>query len=238
MALLSCNNAAFAYDGRRVASNLNFTVEPGDYLCIVGENGAGKSTLVKGLLGFIRPCEGSIVTGSGLRVNEIGYLPQQTDVQRDFPASVYEVVLSGCLNSLGMRPFYTKDDRERAEAMMDRLGITALKKSCYRELSGGQQRRALLARALCATRKLILLDEPTTGLDPLATMEMYHLIKDINHHDGITVIMVSHDIAAAVRYGKHILHLSSKGPYWAAAAEYRSSPLGRAFLGEADHGVS
>ena len=139
MALLSCNNAAFAYDGRRVVSNLNFTVEPGDYLCIVGENGAGKSTLVKGLLGFIKPCEGSVTMGSGLKVNEIGYLPQQTDVQRDFPASVYEVVLSGCLNSLGMRPFYTKDHRERAEAMMDRLSITALKKSCYRELSGGQQ---------------------------------------------------------------------------------------------------
>ena len=207
MALLSCNNAAFAYDGRKVVSNLNFTVEPGDYLCIVGENGAGKSTLVKGLLGFIKPCGGSVTMGSGLKVNEIGYLPQQTDVQRDFPASVYEVVLSGCLNSLGMRPFYTKDHRERAEAMMDRLSITALKKSCYRELSGGQQRRALLARALCATR------------------------KDINHHDGITVIMVSHDIPAAVRDGQHILHLSSNGPYWATAAEYRSSPLGRAFLG-------
>ena len=137
MALLSCNNAAFAYDGRKVVSNLNFTVEPGDYLCIVGENGAGKSTLVKGLLGFIKPCGGSVTMGSGLKVNEIGYLPQQTDVQRDFPASVYEVVLSGCLNSLGMRPFYTKDHRERAEAMMDRLSITALKKSCYRELSGG-----------------------------------------------------------------------------------------------------
>ena len=210
MALLSCNNAAFAYDGRKVVSNLNFTVEPGDYLCIVGENGAGKSTLVKGLLGFIKPCEGSVTMGSGLKVNEIGYLPQQTDVQRDF---------------------YTKDHRERAEAMMDRLSITALKKSCYRELSGGQQRRALLARALCATRKLILLDEPTTGLDPLVTMEMYRLIKDINHHDGITVIMVSHDIPAAVRDGQHILHLSSNGPYWATAAEYRSSPLGRAFLG-------
>ena len=231
MALLSCNNAAFAYDGRKVVSNLNFTVEPGDYLCIVGENGAGKSTLVKGLLGFIKPCEGSVTMGSGLKVNEIGYLPQQTDVQRDFPASVYEVVLSGCLNSLGMRPFYTKDHRERTEAMMDRLSITALKKSCYRELSGGQQRRALLARALCATRKLILLDEPTTGLDPLVTMEIYRLIKDINHHDGITVIMVSHDIPAAVRDGQHILHLSPNGPYWATAAEYRSSPLGRAFLG-------
>ena len=234
MALLSCNNAAFAYDGRKVVSNLNFTVEPGDYLCIVGENGAGKSTLVKGLLGFIKPCEGSVTMGSGLKVNEIGYLPQQTDVQRDFPASVYEVVLSGCLNSLGMRPFYTKDHRERAEAMMDRLSITALKKSCYRERSGGPQRRALLTRApsaLFATSKLILLDEPTTGLDPLVTMEMYRLIKDINHHDGITVIMVSHDIPAAVRDGQHILHLSSNGPYWATAAEYRSSPLGRAFLG-------
>ena len=136
MALLSCNNAAFAYDGRKVVSNLNFTVEPGDYLCIVGENGAGKSTLVKGLLGFIKPCEGSVTMGSGLKVNEIGYLPQQTDVQRDFPASVYEVVLSGCLNSLGMRPFYTKDHRERAEAMMDRLSITAFRRAAAAGAAG------------------------------------------------------------------------------------------------------
>ena len=219
------------YGAVEALHDLSFRAPEGQIVGLLGQNGAGKSTLVKGLLGFIKPCEGSVTMGSGLRENEIGYLPQQTDVQRDFPASVYEVVLSGCLNSLGMRPFYTKDHRERAEAMMDRLSITALKKSCYRELSGGQQRRALLARALCATRKLILLDEPTTGLDPLVTMEMYRLIKDINHHDGITVIMVSHDIPAAVRDGQHILHLSSTGPYWATAAEYRSSPLGRAFLG-------
>ena len=231
MALISCKNAAFAYDGHKVVSSLSFSVEPGDYLCIVGENGAGKSTLVKGLLGFIKPVEGSVERGCGLKENEIGYLPQQTDLQRDFPASVYEVVLSGCLNSLGRRPFYSRDQKERAEAMMDRLGIGNISRACYRELSGGQQRRALLARALCATRKLILLDEPTTGLDPLVTLDMYRLIADINHHDGITVIMVSHDIPAAVSYGRHILHLSSGGAYWATAEEYKNSALGRAFLG-------
>ena len=235
MALLSCNNAAFAYDGRRVVSNLNFTVEPGDYLCIVGENGAGKSTLVKGLLGFIKPCGGSVTMGSGLKVNEIGYLPQQTDVQRDFPASVYEVVLSGCLNSLGMRPFYTKDHRERAEAMMDRLSITALKKSCYRELSGGQQQRALLARALCATRTMLLLDEPVAGLDPMVTREMYQTIDMLHREKSLTVVMISHDLDAALRQGDRILHLSHDGIFLGTPEEYRHSPLGQRFVGGCSH---
>ena len=199
MALLSCNNAAFAYDGRKVVSNLNFTVEPGDYLCIVGENGAGKSTLVKGLLGFIKPCGGSVTMGSGLKVNEIGYLPQQTDVQRDFPASVYEVVLSGCLNSLGMRPFYTKDHRERAEAMMDRLSITALKKSCYRELSGGQQQRAAIARALITRPAVVLADEPTGNLDHQNSVEVFRLLREAAAQQHQTVVYVTHDQGLAAQ---------------------------------------
>jgi len=234
MALISCRNAALAYDGKNVVEHLTFTVESGDYLCIVGENGAGKSTLIKGLLGLIKTHGGEIITGDGLKHTEIGYLPQQTAAQKDFPASVREVVLSGCLNRC-KGAFYKKEDRQRAAANMERLGILPLKNACYRELSGGQQRRVLLARALCATQKLILLDEPAAGLDPLVTNDLYKLIQELNEKDGITVIMVSHDMEAAVKYAKHILHLSSGGAFFGTVEEYRSSTAGISFMGGHSH---
>ena len=198
---------------------------------MVGENGSGKSTLIKGLLGLKAPDGGSIRFGDGLKSTEIGYLPQQTQVQRDFPASVEEVVLSGCLNSLGRRLHYNDTDRQLARHNMERLGIEDLARQRYQALSGGQQQRVLLARALCATRKLLLLDEPVTGLDPIATGEMYNLIKLVNLCDDITVIMVSHDIHAAVRYATHILHLGHKQLFFGSAAAYRESDLARRFLG-------
>ena len=194
MALITCQDLTLGYENTPVAEHLSFTVEQGDYLCIVGENGSGKSTLMKTLLGLRAPLAGHIRRGDGLRPNEVGYLPQQTPLQRDFPASVQEVVLSGCLARCGLRPFYSRDEKALAARNMERLGIAPLARRCYRELSGGQQQRVLLARALCATRKLLLLDEPVAGLDPKATAELYDLVAGLNRADGITVIMISHDI--------------------------------------------
>ena len=231
MAILECKDLSFGYDGETVLEGVNFSLHAGDYLCIVGENGSGKSTLVKGLLGLKAPEKGRIVYGDGLRGTEIGYLPQQTQIQRDFPASVREVVLSGCLNSLGHRLHYNADDRARAAMNLERMGIEDLADRSYQELSGGQQQRVLLARALCATRKLLLLDEPVTGLDPIATGEMYNLIKLVNLCDDITVVMVSHDIHAAVRYATHILHLGHEQLFFGTSAAYKESSLARRFLG-------
>ncbi len=231
MAILKCEDLSFAYEGRQVLSDINFTLSAGNYLCVVGENGSGKSTLIKGLLGLKSPESGKIVFGEGLKSTEIGYLPQQTAMQKDFPASVYEVVLSGCLNSLGKHRWYNKDDKKKAMENMERMGIEDIKDESYQSLSGGQQQRVLLARALCATKKLLLLDEPVTGLDPIATGEMYNLIKLVNLCDNITVIMVSHDIHEAVRYATHILHLGHRQLFFGTAAEYKESDLARRFLG-------
>ena len=207
MAQLTCQNLCVGYDGKPVLQDLSFQVFAGDYLCVVGENGSGKSTLMKTILGLQPPISGRILTGDGLRKNEIGYLPQQTMVQKDFPASVREIVLSGCQGRCGSRPFYNKEEKQLALDAMDKMQITQLAKRCYRERSGGQQQRVLLARALCATQKMLLLDEPVSGLDPKVTAEMYALIEKLNCEDGITVIMISHDVAAAVQYASHILHI-------------------------------
>ena len=231
MAQLTCQNLCVGYDGKSVLQDLSFQVFAGDYLCIVGENGSGKSTLMKTILGLQMPISGRILTGDGLRKNEIGYLPQQTQLQRDFPASVAEVVRSGCINQMHGRPFYSRADRARAQENMERMGIEDLAHHSYQALSGGQQQRVLLARALCATRKLLLLDEPVTGLDPVATGELYNLIKLVNLCNDITVIMVTHDIDAALRYATHVLHLGHQQLFFGTAAEYKQSDAARRFLG-------
>ena len=197
MALLSCQDLSLGYEGKAILEHISFAVNPGDYLCIVGENGSGKSTLMQTILGLHHPLRGTVKTGDGLKQNEIGYLPQQTQVQKDFPASVWEIVLS----------------------------ITHLKKRCYRELSGGQQQRVLLARALCATKKLLLLDEPVSGLDPKVTAEMYQLIEDLNRKEGITVIMISHDIRSTLQYATHVLHLGAEVFFGTLQAYLSSSAL-------------
>ncbi|MBO6019852.1 MAG: ATP-binding cassette domain-containing protein, partial [Clostridia bacterium] len=176
MALLTCRDLSLGYDGHEIVHGLNFNVESGDYLCVVGENGSGKSTLMKTILGLLSPLSGEIELGDGLKRNEIGYLPQQTEVQKDFPASVWEIVLSGCQNRMGARPFYRKEEKDLALSNIEKMGIEPFIKRCYRELSGGQQQRVLLARALCATQKMLVLDEPVSGLDPVVTAEMYDLI--------------------------------------------------------------
>ena len=184
---------------------------------------------MKTLLGLIPPVEGKIVFGDGLRRNEIGYLPQQSAAQRDFPASVREIVLSGCANRTGLRPFYNRDEKRAADENIAKMGLSDLSGRCYRELSGGQQQRVLLARALCATSKMLLLDEPVAGLDPVVTAEMYDLIEELNKKDGITVIMISHDIAAALRCADHILHVSGH-VFFGTTEEYRKSSEAIAFL--------
>ncbi len=228
MALLTIRDLSLGYESHAIVTGLNFSVNAGDYLCIVGENGSGKTTLMKTLLHLQEPVRGKILIGDGLRKNEIGYLPQQTIVQRDFPASVREIVLSGCQGCCGLRPFYNKQEKRLAEENMERMGISTLSKRCYRELSGGQQQRVLLARALCATKKVLLLDEPVSGLDPKVTAEMYDLIAELNK-EGITIIMISHDIAAAMHFASHILHVGNN-VFYGTRKQYMESDIGKYFL--------
>lgn len=226
MNLIECRGAGFSYEGRAISRGLTFDVAEGDYLCIVGENGSGKSTLVKGIVGLKAPSEGTIRFCGGLTKKQVGYLPQQTQVQRDFPANVSEVVLSGT-----RALFYTKKERVLAMEKMELLGITQLAPRSYRELSGGQQQRVLLARALCAAGRLLVLDEPTAGLDPLVTEQMYEVLAKENKARGMTVVMVSHDISAALRYADHILHMDHAMRFFGTAEEYRNSDAAREFLG-------
>ena len=229
MAQFICKELTLGYDGNPILENLSFSVSAGDYLCIIGENGAGKSTLMRTILGLQPPMKGQVSMGDGLKANEIGYLPQQTVVQKDFPASVREIVRSGCQGQCGCRPFYNKKEKQLAEENIKKMGIEHLADRCYRELSGGQQQRVLLARALCATRKLLLLDEPVSGLDPKVTQEMYELIRKLNQEDGITIMMISHDLEAALRYASHILHIGKK-IYFGKKEDYVKSEIGRQFV--------
>lgn len=236
MAQIVCNNIAIGYDNQPVIENLQFSINKGDYLCVVGENGAGKSTLIKTILGLTPLINGKIEFEDGLSRKEIGYLPQQTIVQKDFPATVMEVVMSGFQNRSIWRPFYTAEEKKIARENLKKLGVENLEKSCYRELSGGQQQRVLLARALCGTQKMLLLDEPVAGLDPIAMQEMYNTIKKIND-DGITIIMISHDIYSAKKYSSHILFLSDKY-FFGTTEEFEHTSFGEQydhFLGGCAH---
>ena len=236
MALIKCENVSIGYEGQTVVKDLNFTIEHGDYLCIVGENGSGKSTLVKSLLGLKSVERGKIIYGDGLKQTQIGYLPQQTAAQKDFPASVQEVVLSGCLNRRGRRPFYSRTEKAVAAENMERLGITPVAKQCYRELSGGQQQRVLIARALCATTRLLILDEPITGLDPMAIQDFYAMIRRLNREDGVAILMVSHDLRNAVEEANKILHLQKQVLFYGPAHDYMNSQAAGHFFHEKEQG--
>lgn len=229
MALITCRDLALGYEAHAILEHLDFSVNAGDYLCVVGENGSGKSTLMRTMLGLQKPLGGSITFGDGMKPDEIGYLPQQTAIQRDFPATVWEIVLSGCQARLGRRAFYGRAEKALAEENLSRMGMTEYRRRCYRELSGGQQQRVLLARALCATKKLLLLDEPVAGLDPKVTAELYALIERLNR-EGVTVVMISHDIAAAVRCATHIMHVGGERTFFGTVDEYRRSALGSRFI--------
>ena len=229
--IIKCEHTDFGYENHDAVIDLNLEIYPGDYLCVVGENGSGKSTLIKGMLGLLKPTGGSLSVADELKRGGIGYLPQPTAAQKDFPATVQEVVLSGTLSRRGNRPFYSRAERKLAAHNLERLGIEHLKQKCYRELSGGQQQRVLIARALCATEQLLILDEPITGLDPSAIQDFYHLIKKLNKEDGITIIMVSHDIGNVISQANKILHLHRRVVFCGTAEAYRQSVAGKEFLG-------
>lgn len=229
--IIKCEHTDFGYENHDAVIDLNLEIYPGDYLCVVGENGSGKSTLIKGMLGLLKPTGGTLTVADELKRGGIGYLPQQTAAQKDFPATVQEVVLSGTLSRRGNRPFYSPAERKLAAHNLERLGIEHLKNKCYRELSGGQQQRVLIARALCATEQLLILDEPITGLDPSAIQDFYHLIKKLNKEDRITIIMVSHDIGNVISQANKILHLHRRVVFCGSAEEYKKSVAGKEFLG-------
>lgn len=229
MVQIVCQNLSIGYGSKVILSNLNFSIKEGDYFCIVGENGSGKSTLMNTMLNLQSPISGNIFMQEGLKFSDIGYLPQQTLVQRDFPASVKEIVLSGCLNRCGLRPFYNKEEKNIAKQAIEKMEISHLSDRCYRELSGGQQQRVLLARALCATRKILLLDEPVSGLDPEVTLNMYQTIYELNKKDGITIIMISHDIDAAIQYASHIMHID-KNIFVGTKEEYLKTAMGQKII--------
>lgn len=229
--LLKCEHVDFGYENQDAVIDVSLEVSTGDYICIVGENGSGKSTLMKGILGLLKPTEGKIEISEGLKKAGIGYLPQQTAAQKDFPATVFEVVISGCLGKRGNRPFYSPKEKQTALSNLERLGIADLKKSCFRALSGGQKQRALIARALCATDKLLILDEPITGLDPSAIQDFYNIIRKLNREEQVAILMVSHDMANIVRQAGKILHLQQKALFWGTVQDYLKSGIGNQFLG-------
>lgn len=228
MSYIKCTGLSLGYEGEAVAENVSFEVNKGDYLCVVGENGAGKSTLMKTLLKLTAPLAGTIEEGDGLEKYEIGYLPQQTVLQRDFPATVWEIVLSGTLPGSGIKPFYSSSQKELARKNMEKMDIWEFKNRSYRKLSGGQQQRVLLARALSATSKLILLDEPVTGLDPKVTEEFYQIVSKLNK-EGVSIIMVTHDLNQTLKYATHILHVDKSGSFYGTRTEYLESDLYKNF---------
>lgn len=231
--LIVCRDVSLGYEGQSVLTHLDLTIRVGDYLCIVGDNGSGKSTLLRGLLGLLTPQSGEIRRAPELQKGAVGYLPQQTRAQRDFPATVFEVVLSGCLNRKGMRFFYTAAQKSEALMNMGKLGVLELKDACYRDLSGGQQQRVLLARALCAASRLLILDEPITGLDPAAAQDLYKTLAYLNKREGMAVVMVTHDLKAALRNARTVLHIGRSSLFLGSVPEYLASPQGRRFQ-EAD----
>ena len=230
--LIVCKDISLGYEGQSVLTHLDLTVRAGDYLCIVGDNGSGKSTLLRGLLGLLPPQSGEIWRAPELQKGAVGYLPQQTKAQKDFPATVFEVVLSGFLNRKGMHFFYSAAQKSEALMNMGKLGILELKDACYRDLSGGQQQRVLLARALCAASRLLILDEPITGLDPAAAQDLYKTLTYLNQTEGMAVVMVTHDLKAALRSARTVLHIGRRGTFLGTPGEYLASPMGRRFQEE------
>ena len=226
MSYIKCKDLSVGYDSNIVSRGINFNLEAGNYLCIVGENGAGKSTLMKTLLGLIPKLSGEIEYGEDLSKSDIGYLPQQTLLQKDFPASVREIVLSGHIGKGSLH--YSRIQKRIARENMEYMSISNLANKCYMDLSGGQKQRVLLARALCATSKLILLDEPVTGLDPKVTTDFYNLVKKLND-DGISIIMVSHDIESSIKYASHILHIAEKQLFFGETKDYIDSQAYKIF---------
>lgn len=229
--LLECQEAAFGYEKQLVIKDLSFCISQGDYVCVVGENGSGKSTLIKGLLGLIPVSAGQVLYGDAIADRIIGYLPQQASMQKDFPSTVWEVVLSGCLAGGKKRFFYTGEDKEKAKKQIQRFGLEELLRKRFSELSGGQQQRVLIARALCATERLLILDEPVTGLDPTVTRELYDTLEKLNRVYQTAIVMVTHDVNGALPYAHKVLHIGPEGYFFGSKKEYLNSKQGKSLLG-------
>lgn len=205
MNLINIKNLTFRYESRDdedTLKNVSLSVNEGDFLCIVGENGSGKSTLIKCIVGLNKVPEGKITLKE-----KLGYLPQKTEIQANFPASIEEVVLSGTISNNIKKIWYTKQDKEKANEIMKELDIYTIRKRCFRDLSGGQQQRVLIARAMCATNNLIVLDEPTNGLDPSIARKIYSTLKALNKKRNLTIVMVSHDVERAVKYATRVIEI-------------------------------
>lgn len=222
--LLTCRKLVPGYGARAVAGEIDIDVSEGDGLCVVGGNGTGKSTFLRTLLGLQPALSGEVSFNPSLRPGDIGYLPQQNPLQRDFPATAREVAMSGCQAMRGTRPFFRERERAIANEAMGRFGVAAFADRPYRELSGGQRQRVLLARALCAGRRLLVLDEPATGLDPGAAAELYAAMAEL-HRGGLATISVTHDMAGGLEGATHILDLGRAKPFFGPMAEWaRSRP--------------
>jgi ABC-type Mn/Zn transport systems, ATPase component len=232
---MTLKNVTLGYDDEVVHSDISFSISEGDYVCILGANGTGKTTLIKALLGLNPPLSGRIEYGANFSSREIGYLPQQTKIQKQFPASVEEVVLSGLINRLGHSPFFSKREKEMAKENMRLLDIYSIRGRSYQELSGGQQQRVLLARALSATKSLLLLDEPVAGLDIHASSELYSLVEKLNREKNLTVLMVTHDIHPALNSANKILYLYKGGIYFGDKEAFFASEEGKIYLKESGH---
>lgn len=222
--LLECENLSVSFDGRKILDNVSFFVEERDFLCIVGENGTGKTTLTNAILGLV-PISGGSIRLNGISKSDIGYLPQKLKAESGFPASVSEIVLSGFVGKSFFRPFYSRMQRCKAEDSMKLLSVYELRRRSFSELSGGQQQRVLLARAVCASEKLVMLDEPVTGLDAASSDGFYKLIVHLNTDHGMAVIMVSHDIRRAVKYCGKVLHLGHGVQFFGSSGEYAKTEL-------------
>ena len=229
MKLIECRKLNIGYSDKVVCSNISFSVEKGQYVCIVGENGSGKSTLVKTILGLNKPISGRVIFGPNFNKSHVGYLPQQTDFQKDFPATVREVIMSGFLGRMGFRPFYNKAEKDKANKIINQLGISDYQKKSFKELSGGQQQRVLLARALCATDEILILDEPTNGLDARAIRYFYELISKLNTENGLTVLMVTHNIENVIKYATNVVYLKKEMAFAGTKDDFLDSEYAKYF---------
>lgn len=209
MSIVSIKNLSFSYDKQIVLENIDLNIEDKDFLAIIGPNGGGKSTLLKLILGMNKIQQGVIKVLNEIpskNLSKIGYVPQNTNINTDFPIKVIEVVLMGHVG--GKRPFigYGKEEISCAMGALAQVGMQDFAHKKIGSLSGGQRQRVMIARALCAHPKVLLLDEPTASIDVEGQKKIYDLLKELNK--TITVVVVSHDISVILGYAKKVAHIN------------------------------
>jgi len=214
MSIIEIKNLSFSYDKQTILENINLKVEENDFLAIIGPNGGGKSTLLKLILGIIPIKDGSIHTFGAYpkkNLEKIGYVPQNTNVNTDFPIKVIEVVLMGHIGT--KRPLfgYAEEEKLCALGALAQVGMEAYANARIGSLSGGQRQRVMIARALCAHPKILILDEPTASIDVEGQRQIYELLKRLNEY--ITIIVVSHDISVIMQYANKVVHINKTLSY-------------------------